>query len=166
MIGETDERAKVHKLWFGLHKEIQHDLWRDKLNPEISSLQTIIAGPEIIEIAQSVTGGGPEHKNKRKESQPIVRNAAMTPNGDRWRKHQGRGCSKKKEYRKESPKYQYQQAGPSQPKSEKRQNYKCTEQKASKVARPKLSNEEQERLSRPVLHRSDLYEGSGGQGLA
>jgi len=53
--------------------------------------------------------------------------------------------SKKKEYRKESPKYQYQQAGPSQPKSEKCQNYKRTEQKASKVARPKLSNEEQER---------------------
>jgi len=91
MIGETDERAKVHKLWFGLRKEIQHDLWRDKLNPEISSLQTIIAGAEIIEIAQSVTGGGPEHKNKRKESQPIVRSAAMTPDGDRWRKHQGHG---------------------------------------------------------------------------
>jgi len=65
MIGETDECTKVHKLWFGLRKEIQHDLWRDKLNPEISSLRVVIMSAEIIEIAQSVTGGGPESKKKR-----------------------------------------------------------------------------------------------------
>ena len=38
MIGEMDKCTKVHKLWFGLHKEIQHNLWQDKLNLEISSL--------------------------------------------------------------------------------------------------------------------------------
>ena len=27
MIREMDERTKVHKLWFGLRKEIQYDLW-------------------------------------------------------------------------------------------------------------------------------------------
>jgi len=64
MIEESDERTKVHKLWFGLWKEIQHDLWRDRLNPEISSLRSVIASTEIIEIAQSVMGGGPEQKNK------------------------------------------------------------------------------------------------------
>jgi len=83
MIGEADECTKVHKLWFGLRKEIQHDLWRDKLNPEISSLRSVIASAEIIEIAQSVTGGGPESKNKRRENPPIVRSAAMTPDGER-----------------------------------------------------------------------------------
>jgi len=65
MIREADEHMKVHKLWFGLQKEIQHDLWWDKLNPEISSLQSVIASVEIIEIAQSVTGGGSESKNKQ-----------------------------------------------------------------------------------------------------
>lgn len=43
MIGETDERTKVHKLWSGLRKEIQHDLRREKLDPEISSLREVIA---------------------------------------------------------------------------------------------------------------------------
>ena len=62
MIGEMDERTKVHKLWFGLCKETQHDLWRDKLNHEISSLRSVIASAEIIEIAQSVTGGDPSQR--------------------------------------------------------------------------------------------------------
>ena len=55
MIGEMDERTQVHKLWFGLRKEIQHDLWHEKLNPEISTLEDMIAAAENIEIAQSVT---------------------------------------------------------------------------------------------------------------
>ena len=50
-----DERTRVHKLWFGLRKEIQKELWRERLNPEISSLREVIAAAEIIEIAQSVT---------------------------------------------------------------------------------------------------------------
>ncbi|KIM51718.1 hypothetical protein SCLCIDRAFT_1166396 [Scleroderma citrinum Foug A] len=64
MIGEMDECTKVHKLWFSLCKEIQHDLWRDRLNLEISSLRSVIACAEIIKIMQSVTGGGPKLKNK------------------------------------------------------------------------------------------------------
>jgi len=145
MIGESDERTKVHKLWFGLRKEIQHDLWRDRLNLEISSLRSVIASAEIIEIAQSVTGGGPEQKNKRKEAQPTIRSAAMTPDGDRRRKQWERGRSRKKGHRKESPKYTYQQAEQSQPKPEKHHNNKYTEQKAGKSTRPKLNKEEQER---------------------
>ncbi|KIO04012.1 hypothetical protein M404DRAFT_75386, partial [Pisolithus tinctorius Marx 270] len=53
MIGEMDEHAKVHKLWLGLHKELQQDLWREKLNPEISSLKRVIVSTEVLEIAQS-----------------------------------------------------------------------------------------------------------------
>ena len=55
MIGEMDEHTQVHKLWFGLRKEIQHDLLHEKLNPEISTLEDMITAAEIIEIAQSVT---------------------------------------------------------------------------------------------------------------
>ena len=96
MIGETDERTKVHKLWFGLHREIQHDLWRDKLNPKILLLWSIIADTEIIEIAQSVTGGGPEPKTKQRDTPPVIRSAAMTPDGGWWRKRSNQGCSAKK----------------------------------------------------------------------
>ena len=96
MIGEMDECTKVHKLWFGLHREIQHDLWRDKLNPEILSLWSIIADAEIIEIAQSVTGGGPEPKTKQWDTPLVVRSAAMTPDGGRRHKRSNQGCLAKK----------------------------------------------------------------------
>ncbi|KIM60767.1 hypothetical protein SCLCIDRAFT_26307 [Scleroderma citrinum Foug A] len=82
MIGEMDERTKVHKLWFGLRKEIQHDLWQDRLNLEISSLWSVIASAEIIEIAQSVTGGGPKLKNKRRENLPVVGSTTTTPDSE------------------------------------------------------------------------------------
>jgi len=79
MIGETDERTQVHKLWFGLRKEIQHDLWREKLNPEISSLKDVIAAAEIIEIAQSVTL---ETNGKGCTKTPTaIRSVAATPDG-------------------------------------------------------------------------------------
>ena len=54
MIGEEDERTKVTKFWSGLQYEIQRDLWRDKLNPEVSSLKEVVAAAEIVEIARSV----------------------------------------------------------------------------------------------------------------
>lgn len=57
MIGEGDKRACVHKFWFGLCKEIQHNLWRKKLNPEISSLKIVILAAEVIEIARSIIEG-------------------------------------------------------------------------------------------------------------
>ncbi|KIN95157.1 hypothetical protein M404DRAFT_73385, partial [Pisolithus tinctorius Marx 270] len=53
MIGEMDERTKVHKFWLGLHKEIQCNLWKEKLNPEVSTLKKVVAAAEILEIAQS-----------------------------------------------------------------------------------------------------------------
>ncbi|KIO05447.1 hypothetical protein M404DRAFT_68327, partial [Pisolithus tinctorius Marx 270] len=53
MIGETNERTKVHKFWSGLRRELQRDLWKEKLNPEISTLKKVVASAEILEIAQS-----------------------------------------------------------------------------------------------------------------
>ncbi|KAJ3789006.1 hypothetical protein GGU10DRAFT_261592, partial [Lentinula aff. detonsa] len=40
-IGLVDEREKVHKLWSGLDKKIQKGLWKEKLNPEISSYDAV-----------------------------------------------------------------------------------------------------------------------------
>ena len=53
-IGETNERTKVTKFWFGLRRRIQQGLWLEKLNPEVSKLRNIVNAAEIIEIAQSV----------------------------------------------------------------------------------------------------------------
>ncbi|KIN97118.1 hypothetical protein M404DRAFT_66926, partial [Pisolithus tinctorius Marx 270] len=60
MIGETDEHMSytkkpwfVHKFWLGLHKELQRNLWKEKLNPEVSTLKKVVASAEILEIAQS-----------------------------------------------------------------------------------------------------------------
>ncbi|KIN93944.1 hypothetical protein M404DRAFT_68796, partial [Pisolithus tinctorius Marx 270] len=50
MIGETNECTKVHKFWSGLRQELQCDLWKEKLNPEISMLKKVVASAEILEI--------------------------------------------------------------------------------------------------------------------
>ena len=55
MIGAVDEREKVIKLWYGLWSSIQQDLWRDRLNPETSTWEEIVAHASIIEIAQNVS---------------------------------------------------------------------------------------------------------------
>ena len=80
MIGDMDERTCVHKLWFGLQQEIQQDLWHEKLNPEISSLEDVIAAAEVIEITQSV----PAETSARGHNQTsnTVRSAAAMPAGD------------------------------------------------------------------------------------
>ncbi|KAF9023657.1 hypothetical protein BDZ89DRAFT_907906, partial [Hymenopellis radicata] len=36
-VGLMDEREKVHKLWSGLNRNLQQGLWREKLDPEMSS---------------------------------------------------------------------------------------------------------------------------------
>ncbi|KAI6146029.1 hypothetical protein BKA82DRAFT_4357359 [Pisolithus tinctorius] len=93
MIGETDERAKVHKLWSGLHKELQRDLWREKLNPEISSLKRVIVSTEVLEITQSITGDYIPKSQRRQSKKQAVASAAASPEGPEsskreWRCHQ------------------------------------------------------------------------------
>ncbi|KAG6851922.1 hypothetical protein H0H87_011674, partial [Tephrocybe sp. NHM501043] len=55
MIGSIPEREKVVKLWNGLCTSIQRSLWRDGLNPELSSWLEVRKAAEIIEIAENVT---------------------------------------------------------------------------------------------------------------
>ena len=55
LIRDVSERDQVIKLWHGFNPYIQTDLWKDKLNPEKSSLISVLVAAEIIEIAHSVT---------------------------------------------------------------------------------------------------------------
>jgi len=50
-IGERNDQLKVDKFWKGLRKDYQRDLWKDKLNPEVSTLKEVVAAAEVIEIS-------------------------------------------------------------------------------------------------------------------
>ncbi|KIN95766.1 hypothetical protein M404DRAFT_33908 [Pisolithus tinctorius Marx 270] len=117
MIGETDKCTKVHKFWSGLRKELQRDLWKEKLNLEVSSLKKISASAEILEIAQTVAESPEPHKSGHKRRRK------------RKRKFKGEG------YRKEAAMPDNHNLGG---KHTKRQDKR-------KRDTPKLSKEEQER---------------------
>jgi hypothetical protein len=63
MIGTIDVREKVIKLWFGLRGIIQKGLWRDGLNPEVSTWDQVKNTALIIEIAEGV----PETRNSQSD---------------------------------------------------------------------------------------------------
>ena len=134
MIGEMDECTQVHKLWFGLRKEIQHDLWREKLNPEISTLEDVIAAAKIIEIAQSVTS---ETNGKGCTKTPTaIRSAAATPDGREQTQHRSQDSSwqeKKNNTDSKSGKAGSQSKGKGKDRPKKSRS------------KPKLSKDEQER---------------------
>jgi len=50
-IGERNDRLKVNKFWKGLRKDFQWDLWKDKLNPEVSTLKEVVTAAEVIKIS-------------------------------------------------------------------------------------------------------------------
>ena len=54
MIGEVSEQDKVIKFWNGSRPIIQKGLWRDNLNPEISSWEQVVSQAAIIEISEGV----------------------------------------------------------------------------------------------------------------
>ncbi|KAF8800080.1 hypothetical protein BYT27DRAFT_7118441, partial [Phlegmacium glaucopus] len=54
MIGDIPEQDKVIKFWNSSRPVIQKGLWRDNLNPEISTWERVISQAEIIEIAENV----------------------------------------------------------------------------------------------------------------
>ena len=67
-IGDIAERDKVIKLWNGLRGSLQQGLWRDRLNPDVSSWDMVKAAAEVIEISESVasvTGGREARRPKR-----------------------------------------------------------------------------------------------------
>ena len=82
-IGERNDHLKVDKFWKGLQKDFQHDLWKDKLNPEVSTLKQVVVAAEVIEISKSVMVGPRELKPGRCHDGMVVRSAATTPEGTR-----------------------------------------------------------------------------------
>ena len=63
MIGNIPEQLedKVLKFWNGSRAIIQKGLWRDNLNPEISTWDQVVSQAEIIEISENVA----EHRDRR-----------------------------------------------------------------------------------------------------
>ncbi|KAG0698479.1 hypothetical protein DFH29DRAFT_777874, partial [Suillus ampliporus] len=53
MIGNVPEREKVVKFWFGLDPHLQNELYKMRLNPEVSMLKKVQCTAEIIELANS-----------------------------------------------------------------------------------------------------------------
>ena len=91
MIGDISERDQVLKFWNGVRPVIQKGLWRDNLNPEVSSWDSVVSQAEIIEISENVAerrdrrsgqssqqgqssgsqGGGSNRSKSRKENTSV-----------------------------------------------------------------------------------------------
>ena len=81
MIGTIDEREKVIKLWNGLRSSLQKGLWRDGLNPEVSTWEMVRSAAEIIEISENVPDNAGE-RNSRRSRQSRWPKTASSSNGN------------------------------------------------------------------------------------
>ena len=54
MIGKIPMQERVIKFWNSARPSIQRELWRNKLNPELSTWNKVVSQAEIIEIAENV----------------------------------------------------------------------------------------------------------------
>lgn len=61
------DHEKVIKFWYGVQPIIQKGLWRDNLNPDVSTWEEVVSRAEVIEIAENITdhrdqgpGNGPQ----------------------------------------------------------------------------------------------------------
>ncbi|KAF8799892.1 hypothetical protein BYT27DRAFT_7263507 [Phlegmacium glaucopus] len=119
MIGAVSEQDRVIKFWNGSRPIIQKGLWRDNLNPEISTWDEVIAQAEIIEISENVaerrdrrngsslqnTGSGKDHyhggssgsMSKHQQTNKSVR--SVTFDAARQSNSQSRGKSQSREPR-------------------------------------------------------------------
>ena len=107
MIGNIPKQDQVLKFWNSARASIQKELWRNKLNPELSSWNTVVAQAEIIEIAENVAerrdrrpgqsvqasgGGGGHSKSKNPSTDGSVRAVAFGPSsrrGNHGKRHGG-----------------------------------------------------------------------------
>ncbi|KAG1784934.1 uncharacterized protein HD556DRAFT_1461102 [Suillus plorans] len=71
MIGDVDDRDRVSRLWTGLTAEIQRELWKKELNPEVSTFKEVQAAAEIIEIAHSVPTGREKRATNKDKPAPV-----------------------------------------------------------------------------------------------
>ena len=143
-IGERNDRLKVNKFWKGLQKEFQRDLWKDKLNPEVSTLREVVAAAEVIEISWSVMPGHKEAKHGKRHDGPMVRSAATVPEGTgdtykRGFKHRRQG-----QWGQNLNKSGFSHPKSSAPRT-KTNDTRANYRKKEHSSRPKLSKDEEER---------------------
>ena len=77
MIGNIPERDQVLKFWNSARPSIQKELWRNRLNPEVSSWVAVVAQAEIIEIAENVA----ERRDRKTGQTPQVSGVASGSGG-------------------------------------------------------------------------------------
>jgi hypothetical protein len=77
MIGNVPEQDQVLKFWNSARPSIQKELWRNKLNPELSSWRKVVAQAEIIEIAENVA----ERRDRRPTGGQTSQGAASGSSG-------------------------------------------------------------------------------------
>jgi len=65
MIGNIPKQEQVLKFWNSARPSIQKELWRNKLNLELSSWKKVVNQAEIIEIAENVA----ERRDRTKPNQ-------------------------------------------------------------------------------------------------
>ncbi|KAG5635146.1 hypothetical protein H0H81_012288 [Sphagnurus paluster] len=87
MIGIIDERERVMKLWHGLRTDIQKALWRERLNPEISSWEEVCEAAQIIEISEGITDSREKRSHPKKNSEDDKR-PQNNPSGQARREDQ------------------------------------------------------------------------------
>ncbi|KAF4597350.1 hypothetical protein EYR40_007802 [Pleurotus pulmonarius] len=57
VIGSVSEQEKVVKLWNGFKAEIRAELYREKLNPNISSWDEVVERAELLEVVENARRG-------------------------------------------------------------------------------------------------------------
>ena len=83
MIGYIDDLTRVNKLWFGLSAEIQRELWRERLKPEVSSFETVAAASETIELSCNAMNNGTFTRNVPPNPKPRNANGPGKHSGSR-----------------------------------------------------------------------------------
>ena len=83
MIGNIPEQDQVLKFWNSARPSIQKELWRNKLNPELSSWRKVVAQAEIIEIVENVS----EQRDRRPNQSSQASGAASGSSGGAKGKH-------------------------------------------------------------------------------
>jgi hypothetical protein len=91
MIGDISERDKVLKFWDGSRPIIQKGLWRDNLNPEVSSWEQVTAQAEIIEISENIA----ERRDRKagSSSVPVINHGPSQAGGSKGKNRSNEGTS-------------------------------------------------------------------------
>ena len=76
MIGNVPKQDQVLKFWNSSRPSIQKELWRNRLNPELSSWTKVVAQAEIIEIAENVA-----ERRDRKSGQTLQTSGGASGSG-------------------------------------------------------------------------------------